>query len=292
MGLSNRKIQVSRRKRSGRVFASKATLRLVRRESLERLEIKKSLSQKSWFQLTSPKLRQELLSLPENHNGYLRDLASRPEKIANIRVNKLVKLARGNFAIISVFEIRNLTNGLISTYEYVSWRHGSHCGAKGLLLIKNGDRLTHFVVLHGEKFATALQETDLPGGFIEARDDNACDPMVRRFTTELEEELGLKNVALEGSPIDLGVVAVDPGMTNSRVRLYVATINASFTDRIDAGRNTDSLELAMGAAIIPIECLASYLEKCEAAFFGQCVLRAVNRGFIPVEALVSCDGDQ
>ena len=272
--------------------ASDASLRLVSREGPACREIRESLLEKSWFQRTDHKLQQELLSLPETHNGYLKDLASRPEKIANINVTKLLKLAYGNFAIVSVFEIRNRASGRVSTYEYVSWRHGPHSGAKGLLLVKDGESLTHFVVLHGEKFATALTETDLPGGFIESKDENAFDPMVARFTTELQEELGLQNVTLEGSPVDLGGVAVDPGMTNSRVRLFVATINTSLAGRIDASKNNGSLELEMGAEIIPIERLATYLEQSESAFLGQCVLRAVNRGFIPVEALVSCDGDQ
>lgn len=272
--------------------ASTTVLRLVSRASATRREIREDLVKKGWFQRTNHKLQQELLSLPESHNGYLRDLASRPEKIANINVTKLVKLAHGNFAIVSVFEIRNCNSGRIATYEYVSWRHGSYTGAKGLLLVKDGERLTHFVVLEGEKFATALNETDLPGGFIESKDENTFDPMVARFTMELREEVGLQAVSMEGDPVDLGLVAVDPGMTNSRVRLFVATINASIASRIDTRHNNGSLELEMGAAIIPIKQLASYLEQSESAFLGQCVVRAVTRGLIPVEVLVPCDGDQ
>lgn len=271
---------------------SNALQLLPREQSPERLEIENSLLEKRWFQLTDRKLQKELLSFPENHNGYLKDLASRSEEIANVRVNKLSKLAFGNFAIISVFEITNSINGRQSTYEYVSWRHGPRPGAKGLVLIKDGDTLTHFVVLHGEKFATALPESDLPGGFIESKDGEESNPMVARFKTELQEELGLENIELEGTLTDLGLVAVDPGMTNQRVQLYVAIINAALADRIDASRNKDSLELKMGAAVMPMDRLSSYLEKSEGAYFGQCVLRAVNRGIIPAEALVSRSSDQ
>src|SRR5688572_2417900 len=64
----------------------------------ERTQIVEELTQRPWFQATDPVLQAELATLPqtgaENHDGFLADLAGRPDAIGGVTVEKLVGLPR------------------------------------------------------------------------------------------------------------------------------------------------------------------------------------------------------
>ena len=135
--------------------------------SNERREIVDRLREREWFKKTESELQIELATLPDDHDGYLVDLAQRPEEVAGVKVESLAKLARGNFALVSVFNVRRLDTDTAYTYEYISWKQGPKSGSKGLVLIEHEGKITHFILLRGDKFATARKEWDSVGGFAE-----------------------------------------------------------------------------------------------------------------------------
>jgi hypothetical protein len=192
----------------------------------------------------------------------------------------LAGIARGNFAIVPIFNVQN-DKGDTFTYEYVSWRYGPQSGAKGLVLIETDGVPTHFVVLRGQKFATGKTETDSVGGFIDLNVDGVLKA-VDRFKREIQEELGLPEVKLMREPVDLGKLAIDPGMTNNRPGIFLASIDASDAARLQSKPlNADPYELAGNAVVYPISQLKDVVLKNDDSFFLSCVARAWARGAIP-----------
>lgn len=261
--------------------------RALAQASSERQAIFEELKQRPWFRNTIMELQVELATLPAepkcNFDGFLRDLASRPDKISNVNVISLERIARGNFAIVPIFNVQN-DKGDRYTYEYVSWRYGPQSGVKGLVLIETDGKPTHFVVLRGEKFATGRTETDSVGGFIDLNVDGVLKA-VDRVKREIQEELGLPEVKLIRDPVDLGKLAIDPGMTNNRPGMFLASIDASEAANLQ-GRplNPDPYELAGSAVIYPIAQLKDVVLKNEDSFFLSCVARAWASGAIPFQA--------
>jgi hypothetical protein len=252
--------------------------------SAERRDIFEQLKQRPWFRNTSLDLQIELAGLPAeakcNFDGFLRDLANRPDRISNVNVISLERLARGNFAIVPIFNVQN-DKGDRFTYEYVSWRYGPQSGVKGLVLIETGGVPTHFVVLRGEKFATGKIEADSVGGFIDLNVDGVLKA-VDRVKKEIQEELGLPDVKLIRDPVELGKLAVDPGMTNNRPGLFLASIDASDAEKLQRNPiNPDPYELAGAAIVYPISQLKEVVLRNEDSFFLSCVARAWASGAIP-----------
>jgi hypothetical protein len=246
----------------------------------DRQKIAEELAGRLWFQATSPELRAELVTLPqegaENHDGYLTDLAARPEQLGGIEVLRLHALARGKFALISIFDVRNLAKGHEYTYEYVSWRYGSLPGAKGLVFVRPSpsEPPTHFVVLVGEKFAPSTKVYDTLGGFIDLGVEGV-QTLRDRILLEVKQELGVEDLEVS-SIIDLGQVYTDHGMTNSKPSSFVAFISSDQAGRIPKETvNSDIHELKAGALVVPIEQLREFVLNNNDALFHVALMRAI-----------------
>lgn len=255
--------------------------------SPERRSIFDQLKTKIWFQNTDEVLQVELASLPGEANnsfdGFLQDLAERPERLSNVNVISLEKIARGNYGITPIFNVEN-DKGDQYTYEYMSWRYGPESGAKGLVLIEDQGEVTHFIVLKGEKFATGKIETDMPGGFIDLNVDGV-NTALQRVRKEIAEELGLEEITFAADLIDLGKLAIDPGMTNNRPSLFLASIDASEANKLtNSPVNPDSYELAANVIVYPINQLNEVVVECEDSFFLACVAKGWANGHIPFPA--------
>lgn len=253
----------------------------------QRRKIVDQLKSRPWFQDTKPELQVTLATLPqegkENHDGFLADMAARPDKLGGVKVTGLADLARGNFALIPKFDVEN-EKGDKFTYEYVSWRYGPESGAKGLVLVKGDDgEISHFVVLRGDKFATAKKESDSVGGFADLNVDGVTS-MLGRIQTEVKEELGVPDLKVDSKDIyDLGMMLPDAGMTNNRPHLFAAVIDGKEAKKIPEGldtKNPDAYELKAGALVIPIGQLPEVIKMNNDAFFLSSVSRALAHGVI------------
>lgn len=245
-----------------------------------RQAIAQELVKRKWFQATDAALQTELVTMPqepaENHDGYLSDLAARPEELGGLQVLSLSKLARGKFAIISMFNVRNIAKGHEYTYEYVSWRYGSLPGAKGLVFVRPSpsEAPTHFIVLIGEKFAPATKVYDTIGGFIDLGVEGV-QSLHDRILLEVKQEVGVEDLEVD-SIIDLGQIYSDPGMTNSKPGSFVAFISSDQAERIPKDTvNADIHELESGALVVPLEQLREFVRNNTDALFHVALLKAV-----------------
>jgi hypothetical protein len=257
----------------------------------ERRLIVEELMRRPWFQRTSEGLQLELAKLPqedrENHDGFLADLAGRPDEINGLEIVSLDELPRGNFALIPKFKVRN-PEGNEYTYEYVSWRYGPDSGAKGIVFVKNGDEITHFIVLKGGKFATGDSEFDTVGGFVDPEDKEGIENIVKTtIEREVREELGVETLQVD-NVFSLGKVHPDAGMTNNFPELFVAIIDASEATKISSEPlNPDQLEIRAGALIIPIAQLSELIKTNNDGLFLSAVARSAAHGIIGFDQMTS-----
>ncbi|MBU0572442.1 hypothetical protein KKH23_03825 [Patescibacteria group bacterium] len=252
---------------------------------LTRDEVLDLLEQRSWIKATDHNLWVELTTMPEDHDGYLEDLANRPDQIGNLEIHKIVDLKRGNFAIITLFEVSQPQAEKVYTYEYVSWKNGPLSGAKGLVLIADAeDRITHFVILRGSKFAVGGDAFDVVGGFA-SPDEKGVSGMLARFEEEFKEELGLSENLIVKKIHNLGRILPDAGMTNNHPQLFVAIIDASQAELIGELPNPDPWELSIGPTIMPVERMRDTVMANDDAYFHILVTRAVAQGILPASLL-------
>lgn len=257
----------------------------------ERRAIFEQLQEKQWFQHTDPSLQKALLTLPskgrENHDGFLEDLAKRPEEVANVKIERLVDLPHGSFALVPKFEVSRLDNpSMRYTYEYVSWRTGPLSGAKGVVFVEKDGQTTHFIVLRGEKFAPGKKTWDTVGGFIDL-DSDGVKNLDERTVHEIREELGVKDLKIR-SVVNLGRVLPDAGMTNNEPLLFAAFISDADKSRIASQPvNPDVYELKSGALVLPMEQLPDVVMTNTDGYFLSTIARAWAKGIIAPPAALS-----
>lgn len=261
---------------------------LLGKSTPERRAIFEKLQEKKWFQKTDSELQKKLLALPdkgiENHDGFLEDLASRPEEISNIKVERLIDLPRGSFALVPKFEVSHTDNpSRRFTYEYVSWRNGPLSGEKGVVFVEKGGETTHFIVLRGEKFAPGKETYDSLGGFADLGVDGVTT-IDERTAKELREELGVTDIKLTRK-VNLGRINTDVGMTNNEPGVFAAFIDGSDAAKISSKPlNGDVYELKSGAVIFPMDKLPSVVMTNSDSFFLSAIARAWAKGIIPPPA--------
>lgn len=257
---------------------------LLARATKERKAIFEKLQEKEWFQKSDPLIQKQLLTLPdagrENHDGFLKDLADRKEEISNIKVERMVDLPRGSYALVPKFEVSRLDNpSLRYTYEYVSWRTGPLSGAKGVVFVEKEGQTTHFIVLKGEKFAPAKKTFDTIGGFID-RDSDGVASIHDRTVHEIQQELGVPKLEVS-RVVNLGNVLPDSGMTNNEPSLFAAFISKNDLGKISSTPiNPDVYELKSGAVIFPMADLPKIVMENNDGYFLSTIARAWAKGII------------
>ena len=241
----------------------------------ERKQIVESLVERKWFKKTSFDLQKDLLNLPEDYNGFLKDLGNRPETIGQVEVLKLVKLAYGNFQIIPVFEVRsNLTNEVF-TYEYSSWKYGRFPGYKGIILVESDNQIKFFFIKKGEKFPTGSQVYDAIGTHLVTFSNDKLIHLPSNIENQVKKLLGVNDIQFKRF-IDLGIVNPDPGMTNNHTAIFATIINIVDAERIQkkiGGKQLMALAPGYELEIHPIERLLEFVAKSDDSYFLACVAR-------------------
>jgi len=64
-----------------------------------------NLLDKNWFKNTDISVQKAILSLPDDHEGFVFDLSNRPDMIGSLEIVKLIKFVEGDYLIIPVFEV-------------------------------------------------------------------------------------------------------------------------------------------------------------------------------------------
>lgn len=243
--------------------------------SPERLELIENLLERNWFKNTTPELQKELLSLPDDFNGFLYDLGNRPETIGQVDVLKLIKISRGNYLITPIFEVRSILTNQIFTYEYASWKHGRFPGYKGIVLVEVDNEIKFFIIKKGYKFPTGSEVYDAIGTWHPTFSRDKLIQLQSKIEAQVKKLLGVENITIKRF-IDLGLLNTDAGMTNNHSVLFAAIITIDDAERIKkfiAGKKFSELAPGYELEIHPIERLLEYVAKSDDSFFLACVAR-------------------
>lgn len=245
--------------------------------SPNRQALAEKLSKHSWFVATDPQIQKELLTLPEDHEGFLTDLASRPDEIGEVDVLKLTKIGYGNFLLLPVFEVRsNITNQIFS-YEYASWKTGSNPGARGVIFLENKGKITHFLVGVMHKFSTGTEVFESIGGLYLHFFENKPFNFPKKIENEICFHLGVDNLEFK-KVIELGTAHPDYGMTNNTSDLFAAIVDISHLPKLTPKPNFRTTHKPVGFEIqvVPIEKLPEYLGKIGDNYFLSTIAKLVG----------------
>ena len=256
--------------------------KLIGNLSPERAFVVENLLTKAWFNQTSFDLQKQLLTLPEDFDGFLIDLSNRPEEIGQMKVYKLLELNTSNFLAVPVFEVQSLLTNEKFTYEYVSWKYGKYTGYKGIIFVEVDNQIKFFITKKAEKFAIADKIYDAFGGLDLKFSSDRFVNLPHQVEKRIRKLLGMENLQFKRF-IDLGLLSPDAGLTNERVGLFAAIISLEDAKLVESSFNsnrnttkTPSYELE----IHPIERMLEMIAKSDDSFFLACAARLMALNII------------
>lgn len=227
-----------------------------------------------WFQNTNSDIQKEILDLPEDYQGFLEDLASRPDEIGELDVLKMIKLGYGNYLILPVFEVRSNITNQIFHFEYASWKTGSHPGARGIIFLETEGRISHFIVSKTHKFSTASEAYDSIGGLYLHIFDNKVQNLPKKIEHEIRFHLGMDRLEFK-KVFNLGSAHPDYGMTNNTSDLFAAIVDISHLPNLVTKEDFRLTHKPVGfeLKIVPISEFMNYLNIIEDNYFLSAAAR-------------------
>ncbi len=262
-------------------------------------EILTALMARRWFVNTSLELRDRITSLDDSFNGYIADLANRPEVLEDgTEQLSIVELHIAPYgSIVTVFWVKTPagltfwdqtmpdgTQGPCrkrATYEYFSWKSGVTPGAKGLVRILDiNGKVTHIVMVIGTKFATNRREVGAIGGF--------GSKAWKTFIAELVEELGFTSEPKVLARHELSTVTPDSGQGNQSPLLYCADISSEDAKKIGEVPNPDEWEMHnIGPLVVAVTDIGKLITATDEGYLFATLLRMANKGLLDPKYLVA-----
>ncbi|MCH7641450.1 hypothetical protein IID22_04610 [Patescibacteria group bacterium] len=248
---------------------------LIENLSEKRKDIVETLLERKWFKKTKFELQKQLLTLPDDFDGFLFDLGNRPETIGQVDVLKLTRLTLGNYIAVPMFKVRSLLTNQIFTYEYASWKHGRFPGYKGIVLVEVDNEIKFFFIKKGYKFPTGSQVYDAIGTWHPTFSRDKLIHLQAKIEKQVKKLLGVEDIQIKRF-IDLGLLNTDAGMTNNHSTLFAVIITIDDAERIKkfiAGKKLSALAPGYELEIHPIDRLLAFVTKSDDSFFLACVAR-------------------
>lgn len=238
------------------------------------------LIEKKWFQNTAPELQQEVLTLPDDHEGFLYDLSLRPDVVGHLTVLKLLKVVRGEFLVTPVFEVHSATSDKTFTKEYVCWKMGAFPGIKGTLFVRTQGDITHFITIQTDKFPVGHLCYDSIGGLFQYAKGTQID-LPNKVEQLIKEKLGLRSLKIQEF-IDLGHIQSDNGLTANYPQIFAAIIDGDEAKQLSAKEidPQDREQANFRIQVVPIQELPAYLAKVDDAFFLATIARLLAKKII------------
>jgi len=242
------------------------------------------LAKRPWFIATDPTIQEEILALPEDFAGFLEDLASRPDEIGELEVLKMTKLGRGNFLILPVFQVRSNITNQIFTYEYASWKTGSHPGARAIIFLETDGEITHFMVSQTHNFSTGREDLESIGGLYVHFLAKTVQNLPKKIEQEICFHLGVDHLEFK-KVIALGEAHPDIGMTNNVSDLFAAIIDISDVPNLTTKSDFRETHKPVGfeLKIIHISEFMEYLGKIKDNYFLSAAARVLASHDINLE---------
>lgn len=235
--------------------------------------------EKSWFRNTELETKKQVLDLPQDFEGYVYDLSTRPDKFSGTTTLKLNKLLVGNYLVTSVFDVKLKNNPKIATYEYVSWKHGSRPGIKGTLFIEIDGKIKYFISKRDDKYAVSNKIYDSVGGIIQFTGSTLIN-LPKSYEREITELLGVDMLKINKF-INLGKIYPDAGMANHHIPIFAAIIDGSNSKTL---KSFNPENQTSDIQIIPIERLQDYIMCNEDSFFLATIARLIAKGIIKLQS--------
>lgn len=248
---------------------------------IERQKILSILSDKRWFKNTDFEIQKKIFILPEDFDGYLASLATRRDEYKGIDVIRLLDVPRGNYNLISLFEVRSQKTNQVFTYEYVTSKYGSGVGYRGLIFLEIAGEIKYFILRQTDKFALGTSVFETIGGYVEFRSNKLLN-IPKAIEDQINTELGLKEIVVKRF-IDLGLLATDPAVTSSHIAIFAAIIDATNAnlDKIQS-KIYHTKPVNFQLIVEPIDRIREYVHKTDESFFLACVLRLISMGIIKI----------
>jgi hypothetical protein len=235
---------------------------------------------KSWFRNTDLAIQKQLLSLPDDHEGFVFDLSNRPDHIGDIDVLRLERFVEGDFLVVPVFNVYSRSTQKTFSKEYVSWKMGKHPGLKGLLFVEKEDKIKYFITIEADKFPVGGSTYDAIGGLFQYSKEQIVD-LPREIEKSIKDRLGLKKINVKRF-IDLGRIQSDNGLTINTPSIFAAIVDGQEAENIvkvnKIVRGQESLEYKIN--IVPIEQLDQYISKVDDSFFLAIISRLLAKKII------------
>ncbi len=248
--------------------------------------IRVNLKTRTWYKNTNKILRKKLLELAKDPKtqGFVDDIANRPDVLGSVNQIKLVKLEHSpqKYAIYGIaawFEVET-KDGEKKVEGYYSWAMGTKSGAKLLVLTRHKGKISHLALLKNEKFPVGAKVFDLAGGF--PRLDESVFELITR---KLKDELGIDGMSPSmriGEIIGLGRVMPDAGMTNNHPFLYAVIIDVAekVFPPFELGETYETEE---GLVLWPVEKLSELVNKVDDAYFLSALARLTLSGLTSIK---------
>lgn len=246
-------------------------------QNLIRYEIvMRNLESKKWYKNSAESIKHKIKSLGINPStfGYVEDLAGREDRINGDRILSLNKIEHadiqyGIYGIGSWFEVENEKK--VKRMEgYYSWGWGPKSGAKLLVFVKRGGKITHLATQREQKFPTGAVEYALPGGFPKLN-ESVLDFIIRSIQKDLGLSVVKDEVTLD-QIISLGRLNPDSGMTNNKPNLYAIIMEIDEKMYTDV-KSGDKFEEDEGLVLWPVEQISDLVNKCDDAYFLSALTR-------------------
>jgi hypothetical protein len=248
----------------------------------EKKAIFKKLGELEWYKKTSKEIKEELKNLPDEFEGFLRDLSERAETIGNVEVIKMTKLNHGHYLVNPVFEVRsNLTNEIF-TYEYSSWKYGKETGCKGVILVEVGGKIEYLLVKKTNKFPVGENVIEALGGFYTHFKDNKLMSLSKKIEEQIKRILEIEELKIK-KYVELGDFFPDAGLSNQRVSLFGAVVelenNEDVADyfeknKVNAGKINFEVEMWR------VEKMADLINESQDGYLLACMARLTANGII------------
>jgi hypothetical protein len=245
--------------------------------------ILESLKSKNWFKKTEKGLRDEVLGLPEDFDGFLKDLGERPEEIGNVRVNKLLKLERGNYLITPVFEVESRQTLEKYTYEYVSWKYGRDTGSRGIIFLTENGRPKYFIVRRSQRFPLGKEIYDAIGSFYPKFGDDKYIDLPVKIEKQIRTIIGIDDLMFDRI-VDLGVLSPDSGQGNQLVALFALYIDVTNNEgeilKAIKGKTFGAERGRFEVEVFPISELMGFVTRTPDAYILSIISRCLSLNLI------------
>lgn len=239
------------------------------------------LRSRLWFKNTNQKIQRQILDLPERSNGFINDLADRPEKFGDFEIIRMNIFTYAKPFAFCSFEVKSNFTGEIYQIVVNSWDKGMFHSLRGIILLESNGKISHFVLRNVQRFSASKEMSESLGSIYPPENFRSGNKLpVVYLENKIQEMMRLPKIKIEKC-FDLGQIYPDPGMSDNIVSLYAAVIKIKSPEEFESyikDKKYDDRNYTFSFSMRPVEELLNFLSQTQDSFllaiFGR--LQALN----------------